>query len=173
MQQANGEKNPACSVTTAADSKADIVAHFQVNAADHDSDALKPAIAGSTEKTGKAHEHTTADAGFGSIRNLEYLEEQNINALIPDRRLAVEQLGLTTKGSYNRSQFVYDAATDSYRCPAGTVLICCGTVTVNGRASRRYSNPTACRHLKGRGLQFHSNNLAFFKNYFKIWSENF
>jgi len=148
MQQANGEKNPAYSVTTAADCKADIVAHFQVNAEDHDSEALQPAIAGSTEKTGKAHEYTTADAGFGSIRNLEYLEEDNINALIPDRRLAVEQLGLTAKGSYDRSQFVYDAATDRYRCPAGMVLSCCGTVTVNSRASRRYANPRACRHCQ-------------------------
>jgi transposase len=148
MQQANGEKNPAYSITTAADSKADIVAHFQVNAEDHDSEALQPAIAGSTEKTGKVHEYTTADAGFGSIRNLEYLEEDNISALIPDRRLAVEQLGLTAKGSYDRSQFVYDAATDSYRCPQGMILSCCGTVTVNSRASRRYANPSACRHCQ-------------------------
>ena len=148
MQQANGEKNPAYSITTAGDGKADVIAHFQVNAEDHDSKALQPAIAGSTEKTGKAHEHTTADAGFGSISNLEYLEEQNINALIPDRRLAVEQLGLTAKGSYDRSQFVYDAATDSYRCPEGNILSCCGTVTVNGRASRRYANPQACRHCQ-------------------------
>jgi len=148
MQQANGEKNPAYSVTTAADSKADIVAHFQVNAEDHDSEALKPALSGSAEKTGKTHEHTTADAGFGSIKNLEYLAQQNINALIPDRRLAVEQLGLTAKGSYDRSQFVYDAVTDSYRCPEGNILSCCGTVTVNGRASRRYANPSACRQCQ-------------------------
>ena len=119
MQQANGEKNPAYSITTAGDSKEDVIAQFQVNTEDHNSAALKPAIAGSTEKTGKAHEHTTADAGFGSIGNLEYLEEQNINARIPDRRLAVEQMGLTAKGSYDRSQFVYDAVTDSYRCPEG------------------------------------------------------
>lgn len=148
MQQANGEKNPAYSVTTAADSKADIVAHFQVNPADYDSEALTPAIAGSAEKTGKTHEHTTADAGFGSIRNLEYLEAQNITALIPDRRLAVEQLGLTAKGSYDRSAFVYDAATDRYRCPEGNLLRCCGMVTVNGRGCRRYANPTACRHCQ-------------------------
>jgi hypothetical protein len=78
MQQANGEKNPAYSITTGGDSNADIIVHFQVNAADPDREALKPAIAGSTEKTGKAHEYTTADAGFGSIGNLEYLEEDNI-----------------------------------------------------------------------------------------------
>src|SRR5512139_2979524 len=64
MQQANGEKNPAYSITTAGDSKEDVIAQFQVNAEDHDSEALKPAIAGSAEKTGKTHEHTTADAGF-------------------------------------------------------------------------------------------------------------
>jgi hypothetical protein len=74
MQLANGEKNPACSVTTAADSKADIVAHFHVNAEDHDSDALQPALSGRVEKTGKAHEHTTADDGFGSTANLAYLK---------------------------------------------------------------------------------------------------
>ena len=90
----------------------------------------------------------TAAAGFGSIRNLEYLEEDNINALIPDRRLAVEQMGLTAKGGYDRSQFVYDVVTDSYRCPQGMVLSCCGTVTVNSRASRRYANPRACRHCQ-------------------------
>jgi hypothetical protein len=54
-------------------------------------------------------------------------------------------MGLTAKGSYDRSQFVYDAVTDRYRCPHGMVLNCCGTVTVNGRASRRYANPSACR----------------------------
>jgi transposase len=148
MQQANGEKNPAYSVTTAADSKADVVAHFQVNAEDHDSEALQPAIAGSTEKTGKAHDHTIADAGFGSIGNLEYLEEQNINALIPDRRLAIEQMGLTAKGSYDRSAFVYDVVTDSYRCPEGNLLGCCGKVTAKGRTARRYANPQACRHCQ-------------------------
>jgi transposase len=148
MQQANGEKNPAYSVTTAADSKADIVAHFQVNAEDHDSKALRPAIAGSTEKTGKAHDHSLADAGFGSIGNLEYLEEQNINALIPDRRLAVEQLGLTAKGSYDRSQFVYDVETDRYRCPEGNLLGCCGKLTAKGRTAKRYANPQACRHCQ-------------------------
>jgi hypothetical protein len=71
MQQANGEKNPAYSITTAGDSKEDVIVHFQVTPEDHDRAALKPAIAGSTEKTGKAPEHTSADAGCGSIRNLE------------------------------------------------------------------------------------------------------
>jgi len=144
MQQANGEKNPSYSVTTTTDTKSDIITHFQVNSQDNDALALLPALEGSREKTGQAHEVNLADASFGSLENLEHLEESNIQALIPDRRLEVERFGLTVKGDYDRSKFEYDPIGDRYKCPQRQWLVCCGKIVTNGRTAKRYANPLAC-----------------------------
>jgi transposase len=122
MDQANRERNPAYSVTTAADAGSDIITHFQLNAEDHDAQVLLEAIGGSRETTGKSHEVVAADAGFASKENYEQLEEQGQEALVPDRRLEAEREGETAKGAYDRGKFLYDAGTDSYRCPAGKRL---------------------------------------------------
>ena len=56
MQQVNREQNPAYSITTATDTRGDVVTHFQVNVQDEDEAALMKAIEGSRERTGKRHE---------------------------------------------------------------------------------------------------------------------
>ena len=73
MQQANGEKNPAFSITTTTDVAHDIVTHFQVNAEDNDPAALPEAIEGSRWITGERHGEVEADAGFASMENYEKL----------------------------------------------------------------------------------------------------
>lgn len=86
MQQANGERNPAYSITTTTDVGHDIIAHFQLNAEDNDSAALLEAIEGSRQNTGEKHREVEADAGLASMDNYEQLEAQGQEALIPDRR---------------------------------------------------------------------------------------
>jgi len=144
MQQANGEKNPAYSITTTTDVAHDIVTHIQVNEGDNDSAALGEAIEGSRQNTGEKHEEVEADAGFASMENYESLEAEGQEALIPDRRMEVEERGTTAKGEYDRSKFHYRERSDSYRCPAGQILRKTGTVEVNGRLYDRYENTGAC-----------------------------
>lgn len=144
MQQRNGEKNPAHSVTTTTDTKADIISNFQINPGDNDIQALRPAIEGSFKNTGQFHENYPADPAFGSFDNLEYLEENQLNGLIPDKRAEVERLGLTAKGEYDRSKFSYDQTAGVYYCPQKQTLNFSGKVTYNGREAGRYSNPQAC-----------------------------
>ena len=144
MQQANGEKNPAYSITTTTDVGHDIVTHIQVNEGDNDPAALGEAIAGSRQNTGEKHEEVEADAGFASMENYESLEAEGQEALIPDRRMEVEEQGTTAKGDYDRSSFSYRESSDSYRCPAGQILKNSGTVEMNGRLSDRYENARAC-----------------------------
>jgi len=144
MQQANGEKNPAFSITTTTDVANDIVTHIQVNESDNDSTALGPAIEGSQGTTGERHEEVEADAGFASMENYERLETEGQQALIPDRRLEVEEQDATAKREYDRSKFHYRGRTDSYRCPAGQILRKTGTVELNGRLHDRYENARAC-----------------------------
>lgn len=151
MQQANGERNPAYSITTTTDVANDIVTHIQVNDQDNDSAALGPAVEGSREATGEKHEEVVADAGFASMENYEQLEEEGQEALIPDRRIEVEQQGATAKGEYDRSKFHYRERRDDYRCPAGQILRKTGTVEINGRLCDRYENARACAACAHRG----------------------
>ena len=151
MQQANGEKNPAYSITTTTDVGHDIVTHIQVNEGDNDPAALGEAIEGSRQNTGEKHEEVEADAGFASMENYESLEAEGQEALIPDRRMEVEAQGTTAKGEYDRSKFSYRERSDSYRCPAGQILRKSGTVEVNGRLYDRYENAGACPGCPHRG----------------------
>jgi transposase len=144
MQQANGERNPSYSITTTTDVGHDIITHFQLNAQDNDSAALLEAIEGSRQNTGEEHREVEADAGFASMDNYEQLEAQGQGALIPDRRLEVEQGQKRAKGEYDRGKFVYREQSDTYRCPLGKVLEKTGSVQANGRIYDRYENARVC-----------------------------
>jgi transposase len=103
MEQANGEKNPAYSVSTATDTKSDVITHFQVNSQDDDPRALKTSIEGSRVNTLEDHRIIIADAGFGCTNNLVDLEADNQMALIPDQRTDLESHGGSSRGEYDRS----------------------------------------------------------------------
>lgn len=144
MQQRNGEKNPSYSITTTTDTKSDIITNIQVNEEDNDAKALLPAIARSGETSGSTHGVVVADPAFSSIENLENLEEQKIDALIPDRRMEVEERNELSKGEYDRSKFSYESETNTYICPGGEQLEKSGEATINGRRYDKYTNKEAC-----------------------------
>lgn len=145
MGQANGEKNPAYSVTTSTDTGGDILTNFQVNPEDNDEAALKGAIEGSRENTGERHRIVDADSQFASKSNYEQLEEEEQQALIPDKRLEAEERGEVSKGEYDRSNFTYDESNDSYICPLSEELAKVGEAEMNGRLYNRYANVKACK----------------------------
>lgn len=150
MVQANGERNAAYSVSTTTDAKRDIITHFQVNEADDDTRALLGGIEGSRLGSGRPHGVVVADAGFGSLANLEALEAGGQQALIPDRRLKGEARETGCKGAYDRSKFVYCPADDTYRCPAGATLAKVGEGRQRGRPHGRYANRRACHRCTSR-----------------------
>jgi len=150
MEQANGERNPAYSVSTATEAGSDIVVHFQVNEGDNDPAALAEVIAGARESTGERHEEVLADAGFASMDNYEELEEEGQGALIPDRRLEAEQRQECAKGDYDRSRFDYREKEDCYVCPEGAVLPKVGSLVINDRSCGRYENRGACASCANR-----------------------
>jgi transposase len=152
LQQANGEINPAYSVTTAVDGENDFITHIQVNDGNNDARALLEAAEGSEKKTGVRHKTVAADAGFASMENYEKLEEMEQDALIPDKRLDAEERGATAKGDYDRSNFRYERSCDRYVCPCGKRLARKGTVTQGGREYGRYANLEACAECKKREM---------------------
>jgi transposase len=164
MEQANGERNPAYSVTTTTDVGGDIVTHFQVNEQDNDSGALLGAVEGSRESSGERHAEVEADSGFASKENYEKLEQDKQEALIPDRRLEAEQRNETAKGEYDRSKFIYDERTDSYICPWGMVLDRFGEVLINGRKHFRYASAEACGGCEFRGRCTKGSHRTIFRD---------
>jgi len=150
MEQANGEKNPAYSITTTTDTKSDIITHFQVNPQDDDAEALRRSIDGSRLNAAEGHRVVVADAGFASIENLEHLEAEGQMVLIPDRRMKGEAHGEPCRGDYDRSKFRYRGKTDCYICPQGKKLKRVGECTINGRGYLRYANLQACRQCARR-----------------------
>jgi transposase len=150
MQQANREQNPAYSITTATDTAADVITHFQVNARNDDEAALMDAIKGSRKATGQKHEVVDADSGFASRDNYERLEKEGQEALIPDHRLEAEQRGETSRGQYDRSKFIYDERIDTYICPCGARLSKMAELTIQGIQYHRYANASACKECDFR-----------------------
>jgi transposase len=150
MEQANGEKNPAYSITTATDTKSDIITHFQVNSQDDDAQALSRSIEGSRANIAGRHTIVEADSGFASVENLERLEADKQMALIPDQRMKVEAQGGTCRAEYDRSKFRYRDKADCYVCPHGKKLKRVGRYTISGRPYVRYANLQACRQCACR-----------------------
>ncbi len=144
MQQANGEINPAYSMTTAVDAHHDIITHFQINEEDNDGKALVPVIEGSREKCGQSHEIVAADAGFASLDNYEKLAAMNQEALIPDRRYDVDRRGVQKKGAFDTYHFTYCPETNWYQCPHGIPLFFQNEYSAGGRNFFRYANRAAC-----------------------------
>jgi len=149
VEQANGEKNPGYCVTTATDTKHDFITFFELNE-NNDAQVLPEVLEGSEENTGRAHETAVADAGFGSIDNLEKLEEKGQKAIIPDRRCEVEERKCIAKGEYDRSKFIYNERRDEYQCPFGKKLSNTGSFQAKGRTYNRYANPGACKQCGRR-----------------------
>ncbi len=150
VQQANKETNPGYCITTSTDTKNDFITYFQVNETNNDAKALLEVMEGSENNTGLAHDTVVADSGFSSIANLERLEEEKQNALIPDKRLEAEKREETSKGEYDRSKFPYNEEKDEYTCPEKQKLAHSGSYKNNGRIYNRYTNPDVCRNCQNK-----------------------
>jgi hypothetical protein len=77
----------------------------------------------------------TGDTKYGTIENIVAIEDQGVRAYVP-----LSEAGHRT-GLYRDTDFVYDAAADAYRCPAGQTL---RFLTLCHTTRRRiYAAPTA------------------------------
>ena len=77
----------------------------------------------------------TGDTKYGTVENIAALEHQRIRAYFP-----LSEVGQRA-GRFGEHDFIYDAATDSYRCPGGQTL---GFLSHCQSTQRRiYAAPTA------------------------------
>ena len=64
----------------------------------------------------------TADSGYHSLDQLEYVEATGVDALIAEPRPNDRRPSANRQGAFVRGEFRYDARRDCYTCPAGKIL---------------------------------------------------
>lgn len=80
-----------------------------------------------------------ADAGYGAGAELTACEDNNTETYV-----AIQKTKSENNGTYNESDFTYDAESDSYECPAGETLSRAADRQSRGVTFRTYQNSGAC-----------------------------
>jgi transposase len=104
----------------AVDSRCQVIVACDLTTCEVDYDQLVPMVEQIEVDLGELPGSVSADSGYSSYDNLEYLPGRGVFGLIPDQMLKIEAAG--KKKYYPRNKFVYDASADRYTCPTGMLL---------------------------------------------------
>ena len=84
---------------------------------------LKKLIMGAIKsKEPKLPLNISADAGYGSEENYEYLEKAEVNAYVKYNTFEKERRGKKNSNEFHKDNLPYDAARDEYKCPSDRLL---------------------------------------------------
>jgi transposase len=110
---------PAYNVQTVVDAEHALIVTHEVTTEATDNTSLQSMAEAAREALEQPTLNVVADAGYSNGAQAEALEAQGIVAHIPANR-AVNNQG---EGAFfDRTSFAYDAASDTWRCPAGKTL---------------------------------------------------
>lgn len=142
MKQADGGFAPSYNVQLTTDAKNGLIVAVEAVQAGNDFDQLKPGIDRLEENLGKTPQQVVADGGYVSRDNIVGMKERGIEFVGPfideagKGKSSYEGRGVSPE--YHSSQFIYDAASDSYCCPQGKILSYEGKEERNAQVSYRY-----------------------------------
>jgi transposase len=105
----------------AVDDKAQVVVGADVIAQATDNEAMMPMLEQVRENTGRLAEVTVLDSGYHSAANVEAAAALPTDLYVGDPSLK-RASAKGEKQAFQKDCFVYDEATDTYRCPEGKVL---------------------------------------------------
>ncbi len=105
----------------AVDDKAQVIVGADVTAEATDNEALVPMLERVRENTGRLAEATVFDSGYHSAANLEATADAATDLYVGDPSLK-RASSKADKQAFHKDSFVYDEATDTYRCCQGKVL---------------------------------------------------
>ncbi len=117
----NGQLKPAYNVQISTENQ--IIIHYTLHQKTNDIHTLKPHLESFAYFYENLPETLTADAGYGSEENYDYLEEKGINTYVKYNTFDKEQ-GLTKKRKdkrkgFRRDDLYYNEEKDFYVCPMG------------------------------------------------------
>jgi len=131
------DKGPTAgfNVQCAVDSKHKLIVAGDVVNDGNDTHQLAPMAIQAKENLGVERLRATADASYYTQQGVKDCEDAGITVYvsIPDKNTSTR-----AQGRFERSDFSYDAETDTYRCPADKLLVYTTTQQKNGKQMRRY-----------------------------------
>lgn len=105
-------------VQQAVDSDSKLIVAHEVTQQGNDHRSLAPTAAAAQAALGVESLTVVADAGYMNGEQAQRCEDAGITPVVPMQQVASTR----GEGLVPKSAFVYDPATDSYRCPAGALL---------------------------------------------------
>ena len=120
MGKGNGLKPPSYNVQAAVDADTGLIIHHEVTDEPSDNRLLHPMSMATKQMLGQERLTVVADAGYSNGAHASACERDGIVVCAPANRAVNNQ---ADGKLFDRSAFTYESDTDSYRCPAGRVLV--------------------------------------------------
>jgi len=121
MKTRSGIKT-AYNAQVAADKEHQVIVAADVTNEVSDVEQLLPMVDQAEENTSEKMNQCSADSGYSSGENIKALEQQNVDAYIPDREYQAQQRGKEV-GVFHKDSFIYDEDRDLYICVEGEELV--------------------------------------------------
>lgn len=126
MKQAGGGYAPSYNVQIDTDAKNAVVVAVGVVQAGNDFEQLAPGVDRVEDNCKQSPQAVVSDGGYVSKDTIVAMKERNIEYIAP----SVDEAGKGqssydnrgVSGEYHSSKFIYDAHSNSYRCPQGKIL---------------------------------------------------
>jgi transposase len=120
MGKGNGPKPPSYNVQTAVDADTGLIIHHEVTGEPTDNRLLHPMAWATMTMLGRSELTVVADTGYSNGAHATACEADGITACVPANRAVNNQ---ADGQMFDRNRFSYDAASDSFTCPAGHPLL--------------------------------------------------
>jgi len=121
-------------VQTAVDTKHHLIVAHEVTNVGHDRTQLFAMATQARSATGKEDLTVVADRGYFNSPQILECDQAGITPLVPKPLTSISK----TEGRFDKRDFVYLAAADEYRCPAGQRAIKRFTTIENGLVINKY-----------------------------------
>jgi transposase len=110
---------PGYNLQTAVDTASHLIVHHEVVSDTSDRGQLEPVAKAAAKVLENLALNVIADKGYSNGEQLEAVQAEGLTVLLPPQR-SINSEG--DRGHYDRSVFKYDAATNSWTCPAGQLM---------------------------------------------------
>jgi len=122
----NGQLKPGYNVQISTNNQ--YIASYTLHPNPTDTGTLKDHISNHIKQTRCKPSNITADAGYGSEQNYQWLEDKNITAYVKHNQFDRQQhSGTKNKHPYTTDKLHYDKEHDQYICPKGKPMVNVGS----------------------------------------------
>lgn len=129
------------------DDKHGLIVSSDAVSANNDVGQFASQIEQANEVLGKPCENACADAGYSNANELEKVDAQGIEVIVPSSRQASGK----EPGNFDKTRFLYNAEEDCYICPEGVKLPARRFVKNRG-LTEYYGGRQACRNCRHFGV---------------------